>query len=170
MVFIRSVLRHKGRDEKGQGTVEFALILPILLAIIFGIIDFGWLFFNMEMVADATRSSARKAVVSLHDYAEKDGDGNAKVDPATQDVVFNKTAFQTNLTTKVKNSLPGYLTKSSANLTVKVDEENTVSSIKNKVIKVTVEVDVPLFTPVLWTITGHKHYHVRKEVKMKREY
>lgn len=28
--------------ETGQATVEFAIILPILLVLIFGIIDFGW--------------------------------------------------------------------------------------------------------------------------------
>lgn len=32
------------RDEKGQSLVEFALILPILVLILLGIIEFGWLF------------------------------------------------------------------------------------------------------------------------------
>ena len=170
MVLIKSSFRVKKRDEEGQGTVEFALILPILLLIIFGIIDFGWLFFNMELVSNTARSNARHAIVSLHDYAEKDSDGNAKIDDVTNDVIFNKTEFETQLKDRVKKALPSYLTKSSANLAVTANEVNTVSSIKNKVIEVTVEVDIPLFTPVLWTIKGSKTYHIKRTVKLKREY
>ena len=170
MVLIKSLFRVKKRDEEGQGTVEFALILPILLLIIFGIIDFGWLFFNMELVSNTARSNARHAIVSLHDYAEKDSDGNAKIDDVTNDVIFNKTEFETQLKDRVKKALPSYLTKSSANLAVTANEVNTVSSIKNKVIEVTVEVDIPLFTPVLWTIKGSKTYHIKRTVKLKREY
>ncbi|MCR5629260.1 TadE/TadG family type IV pilus assembly protein [Eubacterium sp.] len=170
MVLIKSLFRKKGRNEEGQGTVEFALILPILLAIIFGIIDFGWLFFNMELVSNTARSSARHAIVSVHDYAETGADGKPVEDGATHDVVFNKTEFETQLKSRIQKGLPSYLTKSSANLAVTANELNTVSSIKNKVIEVTVEVDIPLFTPVLWTITGSKNYHIRRTVKLKREY
>ena len=170
MVLIKSLFRKKKRSEEGQGTVEFALILPILLAIIFGIIDFGWLFFNMELVSNTARSSARHAIVSVNDYAEKDADGKAKIDGATNDVAFNKTEFETQLTNRVKKALPGYLTKSGANLVVTANEVDTVSSIKNKLIEVTVEVDIPLFTPVLWTIKGSKTYRIRRTVKLKREY
>lgn len=170
MVLIKSLFRKKKRSEEGQGTVEFALILPILFLIIFGIIDFGWLFFNMELVSNTARSSARHAVVSVHDYAEKDAHGDPKIDGATNDVAFNKTEFETQLKDRVKKALPSYLTKSSANLVVKANEVDTASSIKNKVIEVTVEVDIPLFTPVLWTITGSKSYHISRTVKLKREY
>ena len=91
MVLIKSLFRKKKRSEEGQGTVEFALILPILFLIIFGIIDFGWLFFNMELVSNTARSSARHAVVSVHDYAEKDAHGDPKIDGATNDVAFKVT-------------------------------------------------------------------------------
>lgn len=36
----------RDRKEDGQAMVEFALILPIFLLILCGIIDFGWLFYN----------------------------------------------------------------------------------------------------------------------------
>ena len=36
----------KVKREDGQAMVEFALILPVFLLILCGIIDFGWLFYN----------------------------------------------------------------------------------------------------------------------------
>jgi Flp pilus assembly protein TadG len=44
--------------------VEFALIVPILCMVLFGIIQFGILYNNYLMLADATRVGARKAAVS----------------------------------------------------------------------------------------------------------
>ena len=50
--------------EKGQALVEFALVLPVLLAILCGIIDFGWLFYNQLSVNNICREGARYAVVN----------------------------------------------------------------------------------------------------------
>ncbi|MCR5835852.1 MAG: pilus assembly protein [Lachnospiraceae bacterium] len=43
--------------------VEFALVLPILIALVCGIMDFGWLFFNYLSLQNATREGARRACV-----------------------------------------------------------------------------------------------------------
>jgi Flp pilus assembly protein TadG len=44
--------------------VEFALVIPVLLVVIFGIIQFGILYNNYISLTDATRIGARKAAVS----------------------------------------------------------------------------------------------------------
>jgi Flp pilus assembly protein TadG len=44
--------------------VEFALVIPVLLLIIFGIIQFGILFNNYVTLTDAVRAGARQAAVS----------------------------------------------------------------------------------------------------------
>lgn len=49
--------------EKGQALIEFALILPILLILVGGIIDFGWLFYNQSSLNNAAREGARYAIV-----------------------------------------------------------------------------------------------------------
>ncbi|MEI6207934.1 MAG: TadE/TadG family type IV pilus assembly protein [Desulfuromonadales bacterium] len=49
--------------EKGQALVEFALILPLLLLLLFGIIEFGRAFFQKNMTINAAREGARFAVV-----------------------------------------------------------------------------------------------------------
>ena len=52
------------RNEDGQAIIEFALVLPILMAILLGIIQFGIIFNNYITLTDATRAGARKAAVS----------------------------------------------------------------------------------------------------------
>lgn len=51
------------RSEKGQAMVEFALTLPILVLILCGIIDFGWLYYNQITLNNAAREGARYAVI-----------------------------------------------------------------------------------------------------------
>jgi Flp pilus assembly protein TadG len=49
---------------KGQALVEFALVLPILLLFIFGIIDAGRLIYTFNTVANSARDGARVAIVN----------------------------------------------------------------------------------------------------------
>lgn len=52
-------LIRKTRWEKAQAMVEFALIIPILLALLYGIIEFGRLLFIYSAVTTASREAAR---------------------------------------------------------------------------------------------------------------
>ena len=47
------------RKEKAQGMVEFALVLPLLLLVMFAIIEFGRLLFIYSAVFTASREAAR---------------------------------------------------------------------------------------------------------------
>jgi Flp pilus assembly protein TadG len=49
------------RGERGAVAVEFAIILPILLLLTFGIIDFGHAWYMRHMMSDASREGARYA-------------------------------------------------------------------------------------------------------------
>jgi hypothetical protein len=40
----------KKRSQKGATTVEFAILLPVLLLFIFGILEFGLLLFNKQVI------------------------------------------------------------------------------------------------------------------------
>jgi hypothetical protein len=55
---------HK-RNERGASLVEFALLLPILVLILFGIIDFGSLYNNYQSVRQGARDGMRQAVVAM---------------------------------------------------------------------------------------------------------
>jgi Flp pilus assembly protein TadG len=59
-------IRRNWRSETGAELVEFALTLPLLLLVIFGIIDFGFLFQRYEIITNAAREGARLA--TLPDY------------------------------------------------------------------------------------------------------
>ena len=47
--------------------VEFALVIPILCLVLFGVIQFGILYKNYVTLTDAARTGARKAAVSRHE-------------------------------------------------------------------------------------------------------
>ena len=59
--------RNNIRDEQGQTMVEFALVVPILCLVLFGVIQFGALYNDYVTLTDASRVGARKAAVSRHD-------------------------------------------------------------------------------------------------------
>jgi Flp pilus assembly protein TadG len=56
--------------EKGAELIEFALVFPLLLLVMVGIMDFGLLFQRYETVTNAAREGARVAV--LPGYAQAD--------------------------------------------------------------------------------------------------
>ncbi len=59
-----NILNHQPRtSEQGSAVVEFALILPILLLIVFGIINFGVLMYNQSVITNAAREGARWAAI-----------------------------------------------------------------------------------------------------------
>jgi Flp pilus assembly protein TadG len=49
--------------QRGAAAVEFALVFPILCAVMFGIIDYGWFFYQRFTMASAVRDGLRYAVV-----------------------------------------------------------------------------------------------------------
>lgn len=53
----------KRSGSKGQSLVETAIVLPIILLLIMGIIDFGLLFNNYIILSNASREGARKAAL-----------------------------------------------------------------------------------------------------------
>lgn len=58
---LRQLLR-RGRSQEGSAAVEFAVVLPILMLLLAGFFDFGWLFFWQHSVSNASRAGARYAV------------------------------------------------------------------------------------------------------------
>ncbi len=54
------------RSRRGQSLVEFALVAPLFFLLVFGITDFGRLFFTQETLQFALREAGRYAVTGQH--------------------------------------------------------------------------------------------------------
>jgi Flp pilus assembly protein TadG len=83
------------QKEKGQALVEFAVVLPVLVILVFAIIQFGILFRNYLDLTDAVRAGARVAAVSREKGRGADAEAAvraaASLDDADLDVTVNST-------------------------------------------------------------------------------
>lgn len=61
------MLLKRRSDESGAAAVEFALVVPVLLAIIFGIVDFSLAFNYRTQLNNAAIQSARNYVLTSDD-------------------------------------------------------------------------------------------------------
>lgn len=52
-----------GAHERGAEAVEFALVVPIFLLLVFGVVDFGYMINRDTMVNNASREGARLGAV-----------------------------------------------------------------------------------------------------------
>ena len=80
---------HRRAHEGGAVIVEFALLVPILLLIVFGIIQYGMYFYASQGGSDVARDLARRAAVS--DPSIRDCNAlRAKAVAATQELTGTK--------------------------------------------------------------------------------
>ena len=58
-------MKKKGlfKCQRGASAVEFAIVLPLLLVFIFGIIEFGILLYDKAIITNASREGARTAIL-----------------------------------------------------------------------------------------------------------
>jgi Flp pilus assembly protein TadG len=58
--FARDVLRRFGSNRKGSAVVEFALIAPVFIALLFAIVETAIMFFASQILETVTQESARQ--------------------------------------------------------------------------------------------------------------
>ena len=56
-------IAHRARHDRGAAAVEFALLLPLLLLLVFGLIDFGRALYAQVTLTQAAREGARLAAL-----------------------------------------------------------------------------------------------------------
>lgn len=73
-------------NQKGVAAVEFAIVLPVLVVLIFGMIEFSLLFYNKAMLTNACREGAREGIVFR---ADTEGNRDPVTDTEIQNVVLS---------------------------------------------------------------------------------
>lgn len=114
------------KNESGQAVVEMAFVLPMLLVLICGMLDFGWIYSNQYRVENAAYDGARFASLHASEY-----------DASSYDTL------KTKIEQRVKTNLYG--NGEGAVVTLDVQEEE---------VKVTVDYPVKILTFVASTFMG----------------
>ncbi len=104
--------RASRKNERGAALVEFAIVASIFLTVMFGILEFGRLFWTHNALKDAVRRGARYAIVRKEDAASITavknmvvyGDPNANPATATP-VVSGLTSSNVNVEYKNFNGI-----------------------------------------------------------------
>ena len=83
--------KFRKKSEQGQTMAEFALVLPVLAILLFGVLQFGITFNNYLAVTDAVRAGARQAAVARYLPAgEREAKVKAKVYASADDLDTSK--------------------------------------------------------------------------------
>ncbi len=77
---------HRGRSERGAALVETAIILPLILVITFGMIEFSMAYRDASSVADAARAGARTGSAQARDSNFAKNSANAVASVLAGDV------------------------------------------------------------------------------------
>jgi Flp pilus assembly protein TadG len=122
--------------------VELALILPVLIALLCGIIDFGWIFGNKLLTSYACREGAR--------YGS---------------VIASLPTYSTDIENRVMDVVPSFMHDDMTITTQCTQSSNP----RDGDIIVTVQYEFMLLTPVVSTVTGSQNYTAESSCQMKVE-
>jgi len=128
------------RRSRGQGIAEFALVIPIFLVMLFGIIDLGRVIWANDALANAAREGARYASVTGETYPAL---------TTTRDQVKDYTrnfaiAAGTNVTVTVCYSAVA-IASNTTNCSGDVDTDNAAHA-RGSLVTVTASSTVPILT------------------------
>ena len=68
-------MKKKIKNQRGVAALEFALILPLLVLLVFGITEFGVALYDKAVITNASREGARQGIV----YAYPDRITNGEI-------------------------------------------------------------------------------------------
>lgn len=130
------------RSESGQALVEMAVVLPIIIALLCGTIEFGWMCFNQINIANMAREGAREGII----YSAGSVDLNS-------------------LTTEMVEKAPDSIKDK---LTVNMYFSNVSNPREGDVI-VNIAYRASAITPILGIVTSRNEYELNANCTMKVE-
>lgn len=126
---MKKILKFK-RNTDGQSLVEFALVLPILIILILGMVEFGWILNGKITLTSSAREGARAAVIyesaeqasiSVQNAVSKSAESSSLTEVTTV-TVFDETTKSAivNVNAKIK-PIVGLFFSSDVTLTAKAE-------------------------------------------------
>jgi Flp pilus assembly protein TadG len=148
------------RNGSGQGLVEFALVFPLIVLILFGILDLGRAVYAYNTIANAARQGARVAAVNQLD--PPDSNTSCAKDMPIEDTTLSSTTPRWSIRACTASSAISLGIKPSAvtvtyspppNTTISCSEDNSSLHV-GCIAKVTVGYSWTPSTPVISNILG----------------
>lgn len=157
---MKSLKKLNKQKEDGQSMLEFVLVLPVFLLLLFMIIDFGWLFYNMNTVQNVTRNAARVACVEYTDTCFEVGAGGEKVMALTkeyrlEDYVANTDGYtlqEKNILNQVATTLKD--NQDTTTVTITYSGGASVAERAEGDVTVAVTYEIPSFTGIIGSGAG----------------
>ena len=78
------------KNQKGASVVEFAIVLPLLISMFIGICEFGLLWYNKQVVINASREGARAGISRLADTTDPSPTGLPLIADIVNDYCANR--------------------------------------------------------------------------------
>lgn len=125
---MQRVIASLRRRDRGQALVEFGLVLPILLLLIFGLIDLGRVVYAQNALSEGARDGARWGSVQARAASDIPG-----IEAYTVDRI---------------EAVPG------VSATANCVTSSVLGCSPNDVLQVTAEADVEMITPVIAQLMG----------------
>jgi Flp pilus assembly protein TadG len=138
-------LSGRSRRSRGDAIVEFAILAPVLVLILFGVLEMGRVVNAWLVVHNAAREGARAGV---------------RVYPDAASATAAQSAASAYLTSGLGPGVRGDIASPSTPPTVQVTSDT---------VQVTTSTDVQLYTPLFQAIAGTSAVHVQASASMRRE-
>ena len=146
------MLKKFTKNEKGQAMVEFALITPLLILLVCGIIDFGWIFGNQLIMNNACRDTARFMAINYMDATKTGATLQLKIDKAEETFTNRLGGYTYLINDDLEVTLPGALVPPTGDS-----------------VTVAATYPLPLLTPVLSGFFPDSIYTIKIETTMRLE-
>lgn len=142
--------RCSSRTEHGAALVEMAMVLPLFIVLLFGIMETGWLFSQHMEVRHSSREAARIAAVS-----SPDGNGGGFDATDIRDRVCDTTGLSGDTLTKIALTSTGADIGDNATVEITADYQSLTGLLDPLFGAITINnfVDFRLEQPRLWADT-----------------
>ena len=139
------------RSSAGQSIAEFALVVPILLLLVFGIVEFGLIVKSWQVVTDAAREGARVAVVGT-----------------TPGVTADSTAAAAAISGALNR---GGLTQGTPTISITANGGAWTDAARGDTARVTINYphSMIMFGPLISSMTGYSTIPIRTSITMRKE-